>query len=243
MEYISGSTPIKSIFKGSNLVYQAEAPNEVLSYEFTGSSSFVLNQNAYTATISPYSTTLTDLGITELTQCNGAFENSNITNLISFPDTSKVTAMDRMFYNCTGLTSLDLSGWKTSNVTNMYQMFALCNNISTLNLNGWKPSSANNMSHMFDQCRNLTSLDLSGWNLSNVIDMSYMFFYCDKLTELNVTGWKINENVSYTNMFYSCTSLNKLILGNVSQDLYNWWVARLTNAGIQNNVTIEYTIV
>lgn len=225
------------------MVYKVEAPNEVLSYEFTGSSSFVLNQNAYTATINPYSTTLTDLGITELTQCNGAFENSNITKLISFPDTSKVTYMDRMFYNCTGLTSLDLSGWKTSNVINMYQMFALCNNISLLDLSGWKPSSVNNMSHMFDQCRNLTSLDLSGWNVSNLMDMSYMFFYCDKLTELNVTRWEINENVRCDNLFYNCSSLNKLILGDVYQSTYDWWLARLNDASIQNNVTIEYTIV
>ena len=38
-------------------------------------------------------------------------------------DTSKSTVMMNMFYGCSGLTSLDLSGWNTSNVKNMDGMF------------------------------------------------------------------------------------------------------------------------
>ena len=38
-------------------------------------------------------------------------------------DTSKSTNMAWMFKYCSGLTSLDLSGWDTSNVTDMHSMF------------------------------------------------------------------------------------------------------------------------
>ena len=51
-----------------------------------------------------------------------------------------------MFYGCSGLTSLDVSGFNTDNVTDM----------------GW----------MFAGCSGLTSLDVSGFNTSNVTNMS-----------------------------------------------------------------------
>ena len=77
-------------------------------------------------------------------------------------DTSNVTNMNHMFYNCSGLTKLDLSGWNTSNVTNMEGMFAAC--------------------------RGLISLDLSGWNTSNVINMAYMFNGCTSLNTIRMVG-------------------------------------------------------
>ena len=77
-------------------------------------------------------------------------------------DTSNVTNMNHMFYNCSGLTKLDLSGWNTSNVTNMEGMFAAC--------------------------RGLISLDLSGWNTSNVINMAYMFNGCTSLNTIRMKG-------------------------------------------------------
>ena len=40
--------------------------------------------------------------------------------------------MDSMFYSCSGLTSLDLSGFDTSAVTSMDYMFAYCSNLTSL---------------------------------------------------------------------------------------------------------------
>ena len=39
-----------------------------------------------------------------------------------------------MFYNCTFLTSLDVSNFNTSNVTNMSYMFQSCSKLTTLDL-------------------------------------------------------------------------------------------------------------
>ena len=47
-------------------------------------------------------------------------------------DTSNVTSMYRMFYNCNKLTSLDVSNWDTSNVTSMSSMFENCNSLTTV---------------------------------------------------------------------------------------------------------------
>ena len=67
-------------------------------------------------------------------------------------NTSNVTSMDSMFSGCSGLTSLDVSGFDTSNV--------------------------NSMKNMFNSCSKLTSLDLSGFDTSKVTHMENMFKYC-----------------------------------------------------------------
>ena len=43
--------------------------------------------------------------------------------------------MQGMFYNCTLLTSLDVSNFDTSNVTNMKDMFYNCNKLNIIRLN------------------------------------------------------------------------------------------------------------
>lgn len=78
---------------------------------------------------------------------------------------------------------------------------------------------------------------------NTITNVMAMFSGCASLSEVNAKGWDISNVTSYILMFHNCNSLNKLILGSVSQSTYDWWVARLTDASIQNNVTIEATIV
>ena len=49
-------------------------------------------------------------------------------------DTKNVTNMGSMFYNCTSLTSLDLSSFDTSKVTDMIMMFGYCSKLETLDI-------------------------------------------------------------------------------------------------------------
>ena len=66
-----------------------------------------------------------------------SFINNTFTNLIfKDVDTSKVTNMKYMFYNCSALTSLDLSGWDTSKVINMGGMFKYCSALKTIRMVG-----------------------------------------------------------------------------------------------------------
>ena len=57
-----------------------------------------------------------------------------------------------LFYDLTGLTSIDLSNFKTDGVKDMKSMF--CN------------------------CKKLTSLDVSNFNTSQVTTMNAMFYSC-----------------------------------------------------------------
>ena len=158
-------------------------------------------------------------------------------------DISEVTNMESMFSSCKSLTSLDLTGWNTSKVTNMSQMFSNCSGLTSIDLSNFDTSNVTNMSHMFNNCTSLTSLDLSNFNTSKVTDMKYMFYGCKSLTSLNVSGWDISKVTSYYSMFpIVLNSQLKLILGEVTQTQYDWWLARLREANIKDKVTIEYTL-
>jgi surface protein len=75
---------------------------------------------------------------------------------------TQVTNIERMFYDCYDLISVDLSNIYTDNVTSMKRMFSYCNNLNYLNLgNGFDVSSVTDMSYMFDNCESLKELDLN----------------------------------------------------------------------------------
>ncbi len=137
-------------------------------------------------------------------------------------NTSKVTDMSRMFYECKQLTTLDLSKWDTSQVTNMKYMFSGCSQLTSIDLSGWNPSKVTDMSSMFDDCKQLTSLDLSGWNTSSVTDMNYMFYSCSKLTTLDLSKWDTSQVTNMKYMFNSCSQLTSL-------DLSSWDTSKVTN--------------
>ena len=58
-------------------------------------------------------------------------------------DSSRVTDMDGMFYNCDSLQVRDLSSFDTSNVSDMDEMFFECSELATIYVsNGWDASNA-----------------------------------------------------------------------------------------------------
>ena len=128
-------------------------------------------------------------------------------------NTSKVGDMGFMFYNCFGLTSLDLNGWNTASVTQMMEMFSGCLNLTTLNLSGWNTANVEHMYEMFNGCSGLTSLNLSEWNTANVLVMSGMFNGCSGLTLLDLSGWDTSKVDNMSSMFSGCSNLETIYVG------------------------------
>jgi surface protein len=158
-------------------------------------------------------------------------------------NTSKVTDMRNMFYNCPSLKEIDISGFDTTNVTNMYTMFGGCSSLTSIKTSEFDLQKCSNLSGMFFGCNSLINLDLSGWKLASNTDLSNFVNQCVNLKTLNVTGWNISKISKYSYFLKDCTSLNRLILGSVSQSTYDWWYTRLSDFSLQNQVTIEYSIV
>lgn len=136
--------------------------------------------------------------------------------------------------------TLIMDDWYFNNVKSIFKGNNVLKKLSLKNVN---TSAVTSMNSMFYSCSGLTSLDLSSFDTSNVTDIMQMFQNCSSLTTLNVTGWDVSKIEYSTFMFYNCTSLNKLILGSVTQEQYEWWYARLSSDNLQNKVTIEYSIV
>ena len=151
---------------------------------------------------------------------------NQLTNLTSITfgnfNTSNVTDMHYMFFNCKALTSLNLSNFNTSNVTDMRGMFNNCEALTSLNVSNFNTSKVTDMSWMFYYCHALTSLNLSNFNTSNVTTMSYMFHYCYSLTSLNVSNFNTSKVTDMYAMFWKCSSLTSL-------DLSSFDMSKVTN--------------
>ena len=129
---------------------------------------------------------------------------------LEYLNTAEVKDMSRMFYGCSGLTSLDLSRFNTQNVTNMGSMFAYCKSLTSLDLSDFNTQSVTNMSGMFWGCSVLPSLDVSHFNTQNVTSMGGMFQGCSGLTSLDVKNFNTQNVTDMSGMFAGCSGLTSL---------------------------------
>ena len=132
--------------------------------------------------------------------------------------TDNVTDMSRMFSGCSGLTSLDVSGFKTDNVTNMGSMFWNCSGLTKLNVSGIKTDNVTNMAGMFSECSGLSSLDVSHFNTEKVTNMNIMFSGCSGLSSLDLSSFKTDNVMDMSNMFSASSSLTTLDVSGFKTD-------------------------
>lgn len=90
--------------------------------------------------------------------------------------TTGVTNMEAMFYYCTSLEELDLSGFNTANVTNMNFMFYLCGSLKTIVIgSGWNTENlvSDGGNFMFQDCTSLVGSQGTAYASNPVLDVSY----------------------------------------------------------------------
>ena len=149
------------------------------------------------------------------TKCNEWFQNYvNLTSIegIEYLNTSQVTDMHNMFYNCYHLQTTDFSGFDTRKVKDMSNMFYNCGSLKSLDISNFNTSEVTDMRNMFYHCIGLTSLDLSHFNTSKVSIMISMFQLCSNLLSVNLSGWDTRNVGSMAKMFEKCKSLKTLDL-------------------------------
>ena len=157
---------------------------------------------------------------------SSAFSGMKYIKGIPFYDTSNVTSMAQMFYQCRNLTTIPLLDTSnvtsmdtmfayspslisipqlnTSNVTNMGTMFAGCS--SLLSIPQLDTSKVTSMYSMFSNCVNLRTIPLL--DTSNVTSMSYMFQYCTSL--ISIPQMNTSNVTSMNNMFNECFNLQAI---------------------------------
>ena len=208
--------------------------------------------------ISPYATSMTnmfnsctklktlvlpDLSTNKIKSAQSCFYKcTSLTSInLSKLNTSNFNSMVSMFDYCSSLTSLDVSHFDTSQVTNCAWMFSNCAKLSTLDVSNFNTSKMTNIEGMFYGCRLITSLDLSNFDTSNVINMNTLVSTCIKLTTLKLGSKFITTKCSkYDGIFTNCTALKTIqIPSNFPAESKTFLEARLSDAGIKNNVTFQ----
>lgn len=129
-------------------------------------------------------------------------------------DTSNVILMGNMFYKCTSLTTVDVSGFNTSNVFGMEYMFSECRALKTVDVSNFDTSKVNSFCRMFYQCDALESIDVSGFDTSEAVTMDGMFAWCPVLKSLDVSKFDTSNVTNMSHMFYNCKNITELNVEN-----------------------------
>ena len=176
---------------------------------------------------------LSNMDTSGMTSMKDMFRKDTSLTNITFGDnfnTSNVTNMNGVFWDCNSLTSIDLSNFNTSSVTDINNMFAECSSLTALDLSNFDTSNVTSMGNpynysyggMFRNCKSLTSLDLSNFDTSKVKLMSDMFRGCSNLTNLNLSNFNTSNVTSMADMFGECSKLTSL-------DLSSFDTSKVTN--------------
>ena len=155
--------------------------------------------------------TYRSINITDLDRTFFSCSSLESINLLSF-NTIKVEDMDRLFSGCNSLKTVDLSSFQTNNAKLMSLMFAFCTNLKSVNLSNFDTRNVESMNDMFFDCRALLTLDLSSFDTSKVKEMQYMFMGCFSLKEINLSSFNTINVINMSNMFHGCVSLKFLDL-------------------------------
>ncbi len=119
-------------------------------------------------------------------------------------DTSNVTNMQNMFYDCIALQTVPL--FNTASVTNMQSMFYDCTSLASVPL--FNTASVTNMQSMFQLCYTLTTVPL--FNTASVTNMLSMFYNCFALQTVPLFNTASVQNMG--NMFQGCPLLKSVTL-------------------------------
>ena len=146
-------------------------------------------------------------------------------------DISYVNNFNRIFFDCDGITSIDISNWifpkdskiemmfpesiekvdisKTdfSNITTFAHMFDGCKNLKFIKgIEDIDTGKATSMEGMFNQCSSLEYLDVSNWNIGLLKNTESMFDGCENLKTVNgIEKWDFDHQIRANyNMFFGC---------------------------------------
>ena len=140
-------------------------------------------------------------------------------------DTSKVTDMTAMFYQCTSLTSINLNNWNTSSVGNMVDMFSGCSSLISLNLGNFDTQKVTNFGSMFSDCSNMKTLDLSSFQTESSSDASDIFNGCNSAIKVCLDVEKagiIASEINQKNKIDCNEVYNRLYKKLYDQDVYSY---------------------
>ncbi len=142
---------------------------------------------------------------------NSSIETVNFKNAVMAEGDEGVKSLNRMFYNCKSLDTVNCENWNISNVESLKEMFRE-SSIENFTLKDTAINKCTDLSYIFYSCPNLNSVDMSNLEAKNAIWINNMFQY-SSVQKVNFSGSDmsgvssvINNNAS---PFNSCSSFNE----------------------------------
>jgi surface protein len=152
-------------------------------------------------------------------------------NASDVPNFAAVTSTYAMFASCSGLQTVNASGWNLSNSTDNRLIFDGCTGLKDVNVTGWNLNTTSNiiMANVFNNCTSLSGLTgINTWNTSKVTTMNNMFANT-KITSIDLSNWNTSSVTTTNSMFGTCTALTAIT------GLNTWSMSKVTDmAGMFN---------
>lgn len=158
---------------------------------------------------------LSVLNTTYVTSFSGMFKRCGVTSLNPINlDTSNAETMDSMFAQMSALNSVTVgSNFTAGDCTNFNNMFYESTGLQSVNLNSINATKVNSASGMFSGCVNLTNLTMpTKLKFVGSANLSYMFSSCQQILDLNLTCIDVSDatSLNINSMFSGCTVLKTI---------------------------------
>lgn len=182
------------------------------------------------------------------------FYNASGIPSIKMSSTSSVpTSTTSMFFGCSALEEVDLTGTNYTNIKYMGSMFRNCTNLKKIELGQTEFPLVTDLSYFVSGCNALPLLDLSRFTFAKTVtlasmcqdcttvehlvlpktagatNMSYLFYGCDKLKSIDFNGEDMS-NVTNINYMFASSSTDTTIEGTLDVDLSNMDLSKVTSA-------------
>lgn len=144
--------------------YRTQSPNDYQIWgTTTATSSFGIKLDGYYGqkTNVNVDTELGEFYLSGLStaQLYGTFDGcTEVTSVKKIDLTPSSQKMSSMFYGCTNVVTVNLSGLNTSNINDIQSMFYFCSSMTTLYLNGCDFSNVTAQNNAFNICSSLTDV-------------------------------------------------------------------------------------
>ena len=101
------------------------------------------------------------------------------------------------------VTDINMLGFNTSGLTRLNDAFSFVYNLTNLQINSWDVSNVTTMNRMFYNSKNLVNINLANWNTSSVTDLSYFFALSNRIKNVNLNNWNTSKVTNTSYMFYA----------------------------------------
>jgi len=195
------------------LIQASDFDTEIASIESGGDISEYFNTEMNNSTTSSRSAFLQvikkipPLNIRNISELRNAFSYSSIEEVGKLTTTgiSKTSSFQSMFFECTKLKSVDLSGIDFSGAQVLTGMFNGCTSLTSLDLSNLNSSSITAMIGSFYNCKSLMRLDIRNQDFTYVTNVGDTFKGVPANCEIIVKDqankeWILNQRSDFTNI-------------------------------------------